>query len=92
MAPAMMGAGTLPAVSDPAQPGTFTPMWEGNVGPSSDYTTITPMPFGKDGIKHPILIWGPGAGAYPEIYKTASFLLGADTLSASFPCEIFRPD
>lgn len=28
------------------------------------------MELGKDGLKHPILIWGPGAGSWPAIYQT----------------------
>jgi len=62
--------GTLPAVTDPGEPGSFTPKWEAEVGPDRSYTTIAPMELAASELKHPIVIWGPGAGAYPEIYKT----------------------
>jgi len=62
--------GTLPAIEDPAKPGQFTPVWEEGKGPGSNYTTITPKELAQSELKHPILIWGPGAGAYPEIYKS----------------------
>jgi hypothetical protein len=55
---------------DPGEPGRFTPEWKADVGPGSNYTTITPKELAQSEIKHPILIWGPGAGAYPEIYKS----------------------
>lgn len=62
--------GTLPAIEDPAKPGQFTAVWEEGKGPGSNYTTITPKELAQSERKHPILIWGPGAGAYPEIYKS----------------------
>lgn len=65
-----LDTGTLPAITDPTEPGAFTPKWESNVGPSSSYTTIAPSELAMSELKHPILIWGPGAGATPEIYKS----------------------
>jgi hypothetical protein len=62
--------GSLPPIADPGEPGHFTPKTTENVGPSQEYTTIQPSELGEGGIKHPILIWGPGAGAYPGIYQT----------------------
>ena len=62
--------GTLPAIDDPAKPGKFTAVWEEGKGPGGNYTTITPKELAQSELKHPILIWGPGAGAYPEIYKS----------------------
>lgn len=62
--------GVLPPVVDPGEPGSFTPVWEEGAGPGGNYTTIVPMELAQSEIKHPILIWGPGAGAYPEIYKS----------------------
>jgi dienelactone hydrolase len=51
-------------------PGHFTPLETDNVGPNGDYTTIAPKELGEGEIKHPILVWGPGAGAWPGIYQT----------------------
>lgn len=65
-----VSTGTLPPVTDPGATGPFTPETTGNIGPGGNYTAIEPKELGKDGIKHPILIWGPGAGASPPIYKT----------------------
>lgn len=63
-------AGSAAPSVDPSKPGMFTPTWEEGVGPGSNYTTITPIELAQSELKHPILIWGPGAGAYPEIYKS----------------------
>lgn len=66
--PAMTTTGTLPAIADPAMPGAFTVKRTNNVGPLNSYTTFEPVELGKDGIKHPIFVWGPSAGANPDIY------------------------
>jgi hypothetical protein len=50
--------GTLPAVTDLARPGPFTPTRA--AGPAG-YVLFHPKELGKDGVKHPILAWGPGA-------------------------------
>jgi hypothetical protein len=65
-----MMTGTLPAITDPAMPGPFKVKRTNNVGPMSSYTTFEPEELGKDGIKHPVLSWGPGAGSNPDIYLT----------------------
>jgi hypothetical protein len=62
--------GTLPPITDPSMPGHYTPNETENVGPNGDYTTIEPKELGEEGVKHPILIWGPGAGSTPAIYQT----------------------
>jgi len=67
-APAMPMTGTLPAITDPAMPGKFMVKRTNDVGPMTSYTMFEPMELGKDGIKHPILVWGPGAGSNPDIY------------------------
>src|SRR5262249_10537719 len=36
----------------------------------NNYTSIAPKELGQAGLKHPILVWGPGAGAWPAIYQT----------------------
>lgn len=60
MAPdaAAAATGSLPAVSDLEKPGPFTPMRAD--GPSG-YVLVYPQELGKDGVKHPIVSWGPGA-------------------------------
>lgn len=50
--------GSLPAVTDLEKPGPFTPMRAS--GPQG-YVLVYPQELGKDGVKHPILSWGPGA-------------------------------
>jgi hypothetical protein len=68
-APASGNTGTLPAITDPIMKGPFEITETDNVGPMNNYTTIEPKNLGQDGIKHPILIWGPGAGSTPAIYQ-----------------------
>lgn len=65
-----VSTGVLPPIMDPGAAGPFTPVTTSNIGPNSSYTSIQPMELGKNGIKHPILAWSPGAGANPAIYKT----------------------
>jgi hypothetical protein len=62
--------GTLPAVMDPSVTGHFTPAETDKTGPDGNYTIIAPKELGEGGVKHPILVWGPGAGAWPGIYQT----------------------
>lgn len=50
--------GTLPAVSDVSKPGAFTPT--SSAGPAG-FVLFHPQELGKDGVKHPIVSWGPGA-------------------------------
>ena len=59
-----------PPITDPGVAGPFTVTEAQNVGPNNNYTTIAPMEIGQDGIKNPIVIWAPGAGAWPAIYQT----------------------
>ncbi|HKP62397.1 MAG TPA: hypothetical protein VJV78_36940 [Polyangiales bacterium] len=67
-APAMPMTGSLPAIMDPAMPGPFKVKRTNNAGPMRSYTTFEPEDLGREGIKHPILVWGPGAGSNPDIY------------------------
>jgi hypothetical protein len=62
--------GTLPAISDPTMMGPFGIVETDKTGPMSNYTIIAPKELGQGGVKHPILIWGPGAGSTPAIYQT----------------------
>jgi hypothetical protein len=63
-------SGTLPAITDPLMPGPFKVKKTTSTGPMDGYTTLVPDPLAEGSIKHPILIWGPGAGANPELYGT----------------------
>lgn len=56
--PTASATGTLPAVSDFKSAGPYTPIR--GAGPSG-YALFYPQELGKDGVKHPILSWGPGA-------------------------------
>jgi hypothetical protein len=59
--------GTLPAVTDLAKPGPYTPA----TGPGpSGYVLFYPKELGKDGVKHPIVTWGPGAAETASSFTT----------------------
>jgi hypothetical protein len=59
--------GTLPTVTDFQKPGPFTP----TTGPGpSGYVLFYPKELGKDGVKHPIVSWGPGAVENAGIFST----------------------
>jgi hypothetical protein len=60
----------LPPITDPGATGPFGIAETDNVGPGNNYTVIAPMQLGQNGIKNPILVWSPGAGANPAIYQT----------------------
>jgi hypothetical protein len=62
--------GTLPPITDPTQMGPFGIVETDKTGPMGNYTVIAPKELGQGGVKHPILIWGPGAGSTPAIYQT----------------------
>lgn len=57
---------SLPSVSDFEKPGPFTPMR--GAGPSG-YVLFYPQELGKDGVKHPIVSWGPGAAEDAGIFS-----------------------
>jgi hypothetical protein len=61
--------GIFPPVTDSAAKGSFTAATITNTGPSSTYTIIHPTELGKDGVKHPIVVWGNGAVMSPPLYK-----------------------
>jgi pimeloyl-ACP methyl ester carboxylesterase len=47
---------------DPWQRGPFSVMTMGGAGPSRNATVLYPRDLGKDGLKHPIVVWDNGAG------------------------------
>jgi len=68
-APASGGpTGTLPAVTDLTKPGPFTPT--SGSGAPSGYVLFYPKELGKDGVKHPIVTWGPGAAENAGSFTT----------------------
>lgn len=56
----------LPAVTDFEKAGPFTPMR--GMGPSG-YVTFYAQELGKNGVKHPIISWGPGAAENAGIFS-----------------------
>lgn len=59
--------GSLPAVTDLAKPGPFAPA--SGPGPSG-YVLFYPKELGKNGVKHPIVTWGPGAAENAGSFTT----------------------
>jgi hypothetical protein len=55
-------------LGDPMKLGPWTPMHVENTGPSGQSWVFYPDPLGKDGLKHPVFDWGPGAGTGPDAY------------------------
>ena len=62
----------LPAVADYGAPGPFDDVQMfPNVGPGGNYTMYRPTAsLGRDGVKHPIAIWGNGIATTPDMYQT----------------------
>lgn len=56
--------------TDPTKgPGPFTPTIIQNGGPSGSSWVFYPKELGKNGCKHPVFNWGPGAGTGPSQYR-----------------------
>jgi hypothetical protein len=60
-------AGAWPT-ADVGADGPFKQMTMTNVGPSNGYQLSYPVELGRDGLKHPIVTWGNGAGSTPNQY------------------------
>jgi hypothetical protein len=60
--PAGPPTGTFPPITDPWQAGAFSVATMPAAGPSGNATVLYPMELGKDGLKHPIVVWDNGAG------------------------------
>jgi len=60
--------GTLPVPDTLEGLGPFEVLDQANTGPGEMYHLFLPQPLGQDGMKHPIVAWSPGAGAFPEAY------------------------
>lgn len=61
--------GVLPPVDSVERAGPFSTTIDRSTGPSRDGWVGRPTNLGQDGIKHPVFIWGPGAGTGPEDYE-----------------------
>jgi hypothetical protein len=55
-------------LGNPMMLGPYTPTHEENTGPSGSSWVYHPEELGKDGMKHPVFQWGPGAGTGPSNY------------------------
>jgi hypothetical protein len=64
-------------LGDPTKLGPWTPKIVQNTGPGGGSWIFYPDPLGKDGIKHPVFNWGPGAGTGPSNYMDHLNLLAS---------------
>lgn len=62
------GGGTLPPVSRVDADGPFTTTADTSTGPGRAGWVVRPATLGANGLKHPIFVWGPGAGTGPSNY------------------------
>jgi hypothetical protein len=62
------GGGTLAATDDVNKDGPYAPTHITNGGPKGSSWVFYPKDLGKDGVKHPVFNWGPGAGTGPSQY------------------------
>ena len=60
--PMTLTTGTFPAIMDPWAAGPFDVATLPGAGPSRNATVLYPRDLGKDGLKHPIVVWDNGAG------------------------------
>ncbi|MET7370802.1 hypothetical protein ABZS61_34060 [Streptomyces sp. NPDC005566] len=61
--------GSLPPVTDVTAPGPYAVTIDSTSGPGNDGWLVYPTNAGQNGVNHPILVWGPGAGADPADYE-----------------------
>ncbi|HEX3139839.1 MAG TPA: hypothetical protein VHQ87_07280 [Rhizobacter sp.] len=61
--------GTLPPVSSVDADGPFATTVTQNTGSSRNGWVVFPTNLGANGLKHPLFIWGPGAGTGPAEYE-----------------------
>lgn len=62
------GDGELPPVSRVDVNGPFQTTQHRNTGPGGDAWVVHPSNLGANGLRHPIFVWGPGAGTGPSNY------------------------
>jgi Chlorophyllase enzyme len=64
-------SGDCPAATDYAAKGPFDAKVFFNVGPDGTYMLVRPdASLGKDGFKHPVVVWGNGIATTPDQYET----------------------
>jgi hypothetical protein len=61
--------GTLPPVTDVTEPGPYAVTIDTTAGPGDDGWLVYPANAGHNGVNHPVLVWGPGAGSDPAAYE-----------------------
>ncbi|MCC5035978.1 hypothetical protein DMH02_022925 [Streptomyces sp. WAC 00631] len=61
--------GSLPPVDDVTEPGPYAVTVDSGAGPGDDGWLVYPADAGRDGVDHPILVWGQGAGSAPADYE-----------------------
>ncbi|MER7577056.1 hypothetical protein [Streptomyces sp. NPDC126514] len=61
--------GTLPPVTDVTAPGPYAVTIDTTAGPGNDGWLVHPSNAGENGVNHPVLVWGPGAGSDPATYE-----------------------
>ena len=75
-------------LGDPMKLGPWMPSTSRTTGPSGQSWIFYPDALGKDGLKHPVFDWGPGAGTGPDCVRRPSEsarLAGLRRSSASRP-------
>lgn len=60
---------SLPAITDPAQPGPFRVQTVATAAGLSTHSLILPAELGRDGVKHPIVVWTNGNGGSTSFYR-----------------------
>jgi len=66
--PPPTGGGVLPPVTSVDADGPFATTAATNTGPARAGWVVHPTNLGANGLKHPVFIWGPGAGTGPSNY------------------------
>lgn len=62
------GGGVIPPVDSVEIRGPFATTTNPNAGPSRNAWLVHPTDLGQNGLRHPLFIWGPGAGTTPSNY------------------------
>jgi hypothetical protein len=63
------GGGVLPPVSSIEIDGPFSTTIDMNAGSGRSGWVVRPTTLGQNGLRHPVFVWGPGAGATPSSYE-----------------------
>ncbi|MET0384368.1 MAG: hypothetical protein ABW321_00340 [Polyangiales bacterium] len=65
---AATAAPTLPAVTSTSEDGPFEATQDSAEGPSRSSVIFRPSELGKDGLRHPVFVWGGGGSSTPASY------------------------